>query len=79
MSLVFGGSGELSAAVVLSDAQAVEARGQYTLAPDGTATIVLMVDEGGTTSVYAGAVRGDAAEGRVTVAGRNLGKFTAAR
>jgi len=53
--------------------------GTYALTPDGAATVALVELGTSTPAVYSGAVSGDRLAGRVTIGGRNRGKFVVSR
>jgi hypothetical protein len=53
--------------------------GDYSLAPDGTATVALVQEGSRTPAVYSGSINSDGARGRVTMASKDVGRFIGTR
>jgi hypothetical protein len=82
LDLDFKPGGQLGGTIRLHDgttAIAVPASGTYSIGSDGTVTLSLTETGVAEPAVYSGTMIDKAIDGRVTVAGRSRGKFTAKR
>jgi outer membrane biosynthesis protein TonB len=82
LTLTFSGEDSVTAEAKVTSGGTTSAQalsGTYALATDGSASVVLFEQETDSPWVYSGSVSNDTFSGRITIAGKDRGKFNARR